>query len=101
MGIRKYAPVFLGLCIAASGQAQSDVRDNLIPYRKGDLWGFCDSTKQMIVPPEYNSVQIINTLLLEGKDHMTVHQDIYTISGKKLYTFNQRGILKTVMRSSP
>lgn len=94
MGIRKYAPVFLGLCIAASGQAQSDIRDNLIPYRKGDLWGFCDSTKQMIVPPEYNSVKIINTLLLEGKDHMTVYQDIYTVSGKKLHTFNQRGDFK-------
>ncbi|HYG15969.1 MAG TPA: WG repeat-containing protein [Bacteroidia bacterium] len=27
----------------------------LIPYRKGELWGFCDSNKNIIVEPKYDS----------------------------------------------
>lgn len=27
----------------------------LIPYRKGKLWGFCDSNKNIIVEPQYDS----------------------------------------------
>jgi hypothetical protein len=29
---------------------------DLIPYRKGNLWGFCDSTKKMIIEPKYSFV---------------------------------------------
>ena len=28
----------------------------LIPYRKGDKWGYCDSTKRMIIPAKYDMV---------------------------------------------
>jgi hypothetical protein len=27
---------------------------DLIPYRKGNLWGYCDSTKKMIIEPKYD-----------------------------------------------
>ena len=26
----------------------------LIPYRKGDKWGYCDSTKKIIIEPKYD-----------------------------------------------
>src|SRR5687767_14862590 len=27
---------------------------SLIPYRKGDKWGYCDSTKKIIIEPKYD-----------------------------------------------
>jgi hypothetical protein len=108
MRIKKYASVFCFVCIAAIVQAQPNVNDiaatlqhlrtntldNCIPYRKGDLWGFCDSTKKILVPPVYYHVTIINTCLLEGTDPTLNHQDIYTTSGKKLNSLTYRGDFK-------
>src|SRR5947209_576914 len=28
----------------------------LIPYRKGDKWGFCDGRKQIVIEPKYDEV---------------------------------------------
>jgi hypothetical protein len=39
---------------------------NLIPYRKGDKWGFCDSTKKIIISPKYLSVSFTNAALSEA-----------------------------------
>ncbi len=33
---------------------------DLIPYRKGNLWGYCDSTKRMIIEPKYSSVYLFS-----------------------------------------
>jgi hypothetical protein len=32
--------------------------ENLIPYRDGIKWGYCDSTKKIIIKPEYDSVNV-------------------------------------------
>lgn len=29
---------------------------NLIPYRKGNLWGYCDSTKKIVIKPQFKEV---------------------------------------------
>ena len=34
----------------------SNILPKLIPYRKGDKWGYCDSTKKIIVPCRFTSV---------------------------------------------
>lgn len=31
---------------------------DLIPYRKGKLWGFCDSTKKIIIAPQWERVSL-------------------------------------------
>src|SRR5215470_6777971 len=30
----------------------------LIPYRKGDKWGFCDANKELIIPARYEEVYL-------------------------------------------
>ena len=40
--------------------AQSDY--NYIPYRKSNRWGYCDSTKKVLIKPEYDSVAIFFAL---------------------------------------
>ena len=90
MELRKYRVLLWTVCITGILQAQPLVLDNRIPYRKGDLWGYCDSAKHIIVPPQYNSVRIINTQLLSGKDHPDGREDIYTFGGKFLCTINER-----------
>src|SRR6185503_1407318 len=33
---------------------------DLIPYHKGKLWGYCDSTKKMIIEPKYDNEDFFN-----------------------------------------
>jgi len=43
----------------------------LIPYRKGDKWGFCDRARKMVVPAIYDDVgpfsEGISPVKLDGK----------------------------------
>ena len=39
----------------------------LIPYRKGDKFGFCDPDKNIIVPPKYDSVEFFSESLARVK----------------------------------
>jgi hypothetical protein len=34
---------------------------DLIPYRKGDLWGYCNENKKIRIKPRYNSVELFDT----------------------------------------
>ena len=29
---------------------QEEIKDNPIPYRKGDRWGYCDKNKKIVIP---------------------------------------------------
>lgn len=49
-------PVFIAILYSPLCDAQS--RADMIPYRKGKLWGYCDSLKKVIVPPQYDSVDL-------------------------------------------
>src|SRR6266542_4119359 len=33
---------------------------DLIPYRKGNLWGYCDSTKKIIIEPQFDDAAEFN-----------------------------------------
>lgn len=35
---------------------QSLLEENLIPYRKGNKWGFCDANKNVLIIPKYDEV---------------------------------------------
>jgi hypothetical protein len=63
---------------------------DLIPYRKGDLWGYCDSTKKIIIEPEYERVEFFsgNTAVVRkhGKD------GIIDKSGIAIVKFSFHGI---------
>jgi hypothetical protein len=54
----------------------------LIPYRNGNLWGYCDSSKKIAIAPAYKSAQ-----LFEG-DYATVENDsgqlLINIKGKEI-----------------
>lgn len=45
-----------------------------IPYRRGKLWGFSDSTKKILVKPVYKNISIIylNTFIAEKSDTLFV-----------------------------
>ena len=30
---------------------------DLIPYRKGDKWGFCDRYKDIVIMPQYDAAE--------------------------------------------
>ena len=34
----------------------------LIPYRKGNLWGYCDADKKIIIPPKFEWVNFFNSV---------------------------------------
>lgn len=61
----------------------------IIPYRKGDLWGFCDPAKNMIVPAIYQNVEICFANLLCGNGP-GMACDFYNAQGKKLLTVDMR-----------
>jgi hypothetical protein len=52
---------------------------DLIPYHQGNLWGYCDSTKKIIIPCKYTYVSLFN-----GSDSARASLDIlgsYTHNG--------------------
>lgn len=46
-------------CSGVSSQLKLEL-PNLIPYRKGELWGFCDKNKKIIIPCKYSRVGMFN-----------------------------------------
>lgn len=44
---------------------------NLIPYRRGNLWGYCDSAKRVVIKPAYDSASI--------------YQDVYNSATKERF----------------
>lgn len=40
----------------------------LVPYRKGELWGFCDWRKNMVIPPQYQEVKLFINELAKVKN---------------------------------
>ncbi len=39
---------------------RSDLKlPDLIPYRKGDKWGYCDKNKNIVITPQYKQVQFV------------------------------------------
>lgn len=45
--------LFVGLSSFTYGQ-------DLFPYRQGEKWGFCDSTKKIVISPKYQSAEIFS-----------------------------------------
>ena len=48
------------LCARSTGVAQQSsdpTRPDLIPYRKGENWGFSDASKKLIIPAHYDYVE--------------------------------------------
>ena len=44
----------MGLLWASCQQNQELIPYQLIPYRKGDKWGFCTPDKKVVIPPKYD-----------------------------------------------
>ncbi len=51
---------------------------NLIPYRKGDLWGYCDSVKKIIVQPRFDA-----PVLLQPASYVSIETAFVSINNKK------------------
>lgn len=45
---------FLGLFLAFTLQTSAQTQPDLIPYRKGYKWGFCDKNKKIIIECKYD-----------------------------------------------
>lgn len=53
--------IFVLLFLAACSPA-ANITIPLIPYRKGDKWGFCDKQKQIMIEPIYQQVGFFNPM---------------------------------------
>ena len=63
-----FLPVFYG----EGGQdTDTDGLPDLIPYRKGDKWGFCDKDKNIVIECKYDRVELFSeglaTVSINGK----------------------------------
>jgi hypothetical protein len=68
---------FLWVISAASGMAQQyDM--GMIPYRKGELWGYCNPAKKVIIKPMFQE-----TALFEGALAMAKSDSDYCVINKK------------------
>lgn len=63
----RYLWIVLLLLHAFVSQAQLTCTDDLILYRKGKLWGVCDSAKKIIVAPEYDEVKILYGKIIQAE----------------------------------
>lgn len=50
--MKNYWYLVLGLLFWACDNLTQDVQ--LIPYRKGDKWGYCTPDKKIVIPCEYD-----------------------------------------------
>ncbi len=60
------------LTLILVGYISSAFGQDLFPYRQGTKWGFCDSTKKLVITPKYQSADIfsncnISTIKLNDK----------------------------------
>src|ERR1044072_2193315 len=62
--------ILIYFCLAFTTMLEARL-PNLIPYRKGNLWGYCDSTKKMILEPQWEDCSFFYqgraSVLLNGK----------------------------------
>ncbi len=49
--------IFILLLSIASGIQNAEAQGQLIPYRKGNLWGYADTNGKIVVEPIYNEVE--------------------------------------------
>lgn len=49
--------LLFSILVLLFGQTLEARLPDLIPYRKGELWGFCDSTRKILVEPQWKSVR--------------------------------------------
>jgi hypothetical protein len=56
------------------GTSFSQKLPDLIPYRKGELWGYCDSTKRVVIEPRYKSVDLFS----EGLARVIIDDKTYS-----------------------
>ncbi len=49
----RIAILFVWLSLSMAAEARLP---DLIPYRKGNLWGYCDSTKRILIEPQWDGV---------------------------------------------
>src|ERR1041385_6885962 len=100
--MKKRAGILVLFLLMSFGELQAfqpDFYPDLIPYRKGMLWGYCDSLKNIIVPPIYSEVNILSSDLLQGlmpeppdANGMSAgHYDLFNRQGKKLMTVQGMG----------
>ncbi len=56
--------LFQFLCVSIpQNNLYAQLYAELVPYRKGNIWGFCDWRKKIIIPPQYQEVRLfINEL---------------------------------------
>ncbi|TND10542.1 MAG: Uncharacterized protein FD123_184 [Bacteroidetes bacterium] len=91
---------FLLLFFLFSAITFAQKRPNLIPYRKGDLWGYADSTKKIIITPKYDRCfPFVNgKALAETKDSKFIQIDstgkIVKTFTYKLHEYMRDGMLK-------
>jgi hypothetical protein len=50
----------------------SFAQSNLIPFRKGNLWGYCDKTRQIIIPCQYENA----FPFVEGRAMVQLHKKV-------------------------
>lgn len=77
----------LFLCFSIKGNAQPEL--NIIPYRKGKLWGYCDSTKRIIITPRFDSVEVFETF--KQKDKLSQKKVALVWKNKKVGLIDDKG----------
>ena len=89
---RKLMGFVLFQLVISSINAQVDY--NYIPYRKGSKWGFCDSTKRVIIEPVFDRVSHFTTYkqyqpaLKLAKVNMASGQGLLDTTGQLLISCN-------------
>jgi hypothetical protein len=68
--------------------------NELIPYRKGDLWGYCDKNKNIIIEPKYISADPFSDgfAIVETKDgcsYIDKNEKKYEIDFEEIWDFNE------------
>ncbi len=72
----KFFTPLLALLISTHLSAQQD--PILVPYKKGALWGYADTTGKILIAPEYNKVEFFS----EGKAIVTKNEKLGFINTK-------------------
>src|ERR1051325_7442430 len=64
--------------------ASSQRLPSLIPYRKGNLWGYCDSTEKMVIEPRFKSAELFSDGLAYVEYNDSLHGFIDSLGNIKL-----------------
>lgn len=86
--MNRYKLLFFLLLILSVGVVSAQLPSH-IPYRRGKLWGFSDSTKKILIKPRYRNISIIypNTFIAEKEDTLLV----LNCSAKVLFKVKKNG----------